>query len=83
MEDGADIEAASGVDNGGAEAKKTKVKKPKKPKVTVAEASAKIDASDLAAFLADITAKMNPANFDIEEAYDSALVCPVREVDKH
>ncbi|CAL5342824.1 unnamed protein product [Camellia sinensis] len=55
MEDGADIEAASGVDNGGAEVKKTKVKKPKKPKVTVAEALAKIDASDLAAFLADIT----------------------------
>ncbi|CAL5323705.1 unnamed protein product [Camellia sinensis] len=55
VEDGADVEAASSVDNGGAEAKKTKVKKPKKPKVTVAEASAKIDASDLAAFLADIT----------------------------
>ncbi|KAL7230526.1 hypothetical protein ACSBR2_008906 [Camellia fascicularis] len=55
VEDGADVEAAAGVDNGGAEAKKTKVKKPKKPKVTVAEASAKIDASDLAAFLADIT----------------------------
>ncbi|KAJ8770075.1 hypothetical protein K2173_010120 [Erythroxylum novogranatense] len=36
--------------------KKPKQKKPKKPKVTVAEAAAKIDASDLAAFLAEISA---------------------------
>ncbi|KAJ8548414.1 hypothetical protein K7X08_032517 [Anisodus acutangulus] len=35
--------------------KKEKVKKPKKPKVTVAEAAVKMDAADLAAFLADIT----------------------------
>ncbi|GAA0166683.1 hypothetical protein LIER_21786 [Lithospermum erythrorhizon] len=36
--------------------KKMKKKKLKKPKVTVAEAAAKIDASDLDAFLADISA---------------------------
>ncbi|GAV63427.1 DUF2359 domain-containing protein [Cephalotus follicularis] len=36
------------------EAKKLKPKKQKKPKVTVAEAAAKIDADDLAAFLADV-----------------------------
>ncbi|CAN1297227.1 Transmembrane protein 214-B [Linum perenne] len=35
--------------------KKVKVKKPKKPKITVSEAAAKIDESDLAAFLADIS----------------------------
>ncbi|KAF2316811.1 hypothetical protein GH714_042152 [Hevea brasiliensis] len=38
------------------EEKKVKQKKPKKPKVTVAEAAAKIDSADLAAFLADISA---------------------------
>uniref|UniRef100_A0A5B7C6J0 Transmembrane protein 214-A n=1 Tax=Davidia involucrata TaxID=16924 RepID=A0A5B7C6J0_DAVIN len=54
-EDGSDVEASGGVDNGGTEAKKLKPKKPKKPKVSVADAAAKIDASDLAAFLADIT----------------------------
>ncbi|XP_028775520.1 transmembrane protein 214 isoform X2 [Neltuma alba] len=37
------------------EVKKVKQKKPKKPKVTVAEAAAKIDAADLAAFLAEIS----------------------------
>lgn len=37
------------------EKKKDKVKKPKKPKITVAEAAGKIDAADLDAFLADIT----------------------------
>ncbi|GLT94418.1 hypothetical protein SLE2022_121590 [Rubroshorea leprosula] len=43
-------------ENGKAEeVKKPKQKKPKKPKVTVAEAAAKIDPSDLAAFLADIS----------------------------
>ncbi|KAG0584247.1 hypothetical protein KC19_3G196100 [Ceratodon purpureus] len=36
------------------EEKKPKVKKPKKPKVTVAEAAAAIDPSDLATFLSDI-----------------------------
>lgn len=35
--------------------KKVKAKKPKKPKVTVAEAAASIDDSDLSDFLADIT----------------------------
>ncbi|KAF7827640.1 transmembrane protein 214-B-like [Senna tora] len=49
-------------DDGGAaedvkveDAKKVKAKKEKKPKVTVAEAAAKIDADALAVFLADIT----------------------------
>ncbi|KAI4357613.1 hypothetical protein L6164_001552 [Bauhinia variegata] len=40
----------------GEEAKKVKQKKPKKPKVTVAEAAEKVDASNLEAFLADISA---------------------------
>ncbi|XP_009781515.1 uncharacterized protein [Nicotiana sylvestris] len=45
-----------GAENGAVEEKKKeKVKKPKKPKVTVAEAAVKIDAADLAAFLADVT----------------------------
>lgn len=44
----------SGAANG--EEKKVKQKKPKKPKVTVAEAAAKIDPSNLADFLAEITA---------------------------
>ena len=44
------------VQNGsGVDSKKVKVKKPKKPKVTVAEAASKIDLDDLRAFLADIT----------------------------
>ncbi|PSS30044.1 Transmembrane protein like [Actinidia chinensis var. chinensis] len=55
-EEGSGGEAGEGSDNGGAEAKKAKPKKAKKPKVTVAEAAAKIDASDLDDFLADITA---------------------------
>lgn len=37
------------------EAKKSKPKKPKKPKVTVAEAASKINADDLAAFIADVS----------------------------
>ncbi|KAL5573875.1 hypothetical protein UlMin_023472 [Ulmus minor] len=41
---------------GGVDSKKMKVKKLKKPKVTVAEAASKIDLDDLGAFLADITA---------------------------
>lgn len=44
---------ANGVANG--EVKKPKMKKPKKPKVSVADAAAAIDASDLSAFLTDIT----------------------------
>ncbi|KAA8530665.1 hypothetical protein F0562_005401 [Nyssa sinensis] len=55
-EDGSDVEASGGVENGSAEAKKMKPKKPKKPKVSVTDAAEKIDASDLAAFIADITA---------------------------
>lgn len=51
-----DDEEASAAQNGvGGEPKKVKVKKPKKPKVTVAEAASKIDAADLGAFLADVT----------------------------
>uniref|UniRef100_A0A6M2E9I3 Transmembrane protein 214-A n=1 Tax=Populus davidiana TaxID=266767 RepID=A0A6M2E9I3_9ROSI len=42
-------------ENAKAEEKKVKQKKPKKPKVTVADATAKIDAADLAAFLSDIS----------------------------
>lgn len=46
--------------NGKAEAaKKPKVKKPKKPKVTVSEASAKIDANHLSAFLAEISVRIS------------------------
>uniref|UniRef100_A0A2N9EF61 Uncharacterized protein n=1 Tax=Fagus sylvatica TaxID=28930 RepID=A0A2N9EF61_FAGSY len=40
------------------ESKKVKAKKPKKPKVTVSDAAAKIDADDLSAFLADITLEL-------------------------
>ncbi|KAL8112272.1 uncharacterized protein LOC141666994 [Apium graveolens] len=56
-DDDSDGEVGKGVQNGvQAEEKKPKVKKVKKPKVTIAEAAAKIDADDLAAFLADISA---------------------------
>ncbi|KAK9901028.1 hypothetical protein M0R45_002318 [Rubus argutus] len=48
-----DAEPNGAVENG--EPKKVKVKKPKKPKMTVVEAASKMDAADLAAFLADIT----------------------------
>lgn len=49
----ADVAAA---ENGKAEEpKKPRQKKPKKPKITVAEAAAKIDATDLSAFLIDIS----------------------------
>ncbi|KAH9746287.1 hypothetical protein KPL70_004369 [Citrus sinensis] len=49
----ADVAAA---ENGKAEEpKKPKQKKPKKPKITVAEAAAKLDATDLSAFLIDIS----------------------------
>ncbi|XP_024978498.1 uncharacterized protein LOC112515799 [Cynara cardunculus var. scolymus] len=54
-EDGSDVENLAGVESGRGEAKKSKLKKLKKPKVTVAEAAAKINDSDLAVFLADIT----------------------------
>ncbi|MED6187125.1 hypothetical protein PIB30_073409 [Stylosanthes scabra] len=45
-----------GVLDGSSQAKKVKQKKPKKPKVTVQGASSAINADDLAAFLAEITA---------------------------
>ncbi|XP_068304033.1 uncharacterized protein [Pyrus communis] len=54
-EDNSDAEVAgAAVEN--VEVKKVKQKKPKKPKVTVAEAASKMDAGELGAFLADITA---------------------------
>ncbi|CAK9156026.1 unnamed protein product [Ilex paraguariensis] len=56
-EDGSDVDGdfpGGVVENG--DVKKSKPKKPKKPKVSVAEAAAKIDASDLYAFLLDIDA---------------------------
>ncbi|XP_077219839.1 uncharacterized protein LOC143854020 [Tasmannia lanceolata] len=49
-----DVEEKIGVENG-TEVKKPKQKKPKKPKITVPDAAAKIDASDLAAFLLDVS----------------------------
>ncbi|KAK7300692.1 hypothetical protein RJT34_11540 [Clitoria ternatea] len=56
-EDDGDAEPdAEAVQNGSSEVKKVKQKKPKKPKVTVAEAASKINADDLAAFIAEITA---------------------------
>ncbi|KAJ6738573.1 TRANSMEMBRANE PROTEIN 214 [Salix koriyanagi] len=57
-DDGETDDGGHGGDSGGAGEEVKKVKKPKvkKPKVTVAEAAAKIDAGDLAAFLVDITA---------------------------
>lgn len=55
-DDDDDDEVERSAENGKAnEAKKVKPKKLKKPKVTVAEAAAKIDADDLAAFLVDIS----------------------------
>ncbi|XP_047341613.1 transmembrane protein 214-like [Impatiens glandulifera] len=53
-DDDSDTDAADGA-NKAADEKKVKQKKLKKPKVTVAEAAAKIDAADLAAFLIDIS----------------------------
>ncbi|KAJ8648507.1 hypothetical protein MRB53_001530 [Persea americana] len=50
-----DVEEAGDAGNK-TEAKKPKQKKPKKPKISVAEAAARIDASDLSAFLIDISA---------------------------
>ncbi|KAJ6766621.1 TRANSMEMBRANE PROTEIN 214-LIKE [Salix purpurea] len=57
-DDGESDDGGHGGDSGGAGEEVKKVKKPKvkKPKVTVAEAAAKVDAGDLAAFLVDITA---------------------------
>lgn len=56
--DGADSdeEYEIGKENGGAEeVKKVKKIKQKKPKITVSEAASKIDSSDLAAFLVEVT----------------------------
>ncbi|XP_024989945.1 uncharacterized protein LOC112524386 [Cynara cardunculus var. scolymus] len=55
-EDSDEEVVANGVGNGVTEEKKTKPKKVKKPKVTVPEAAAKIDAADLANFLSDVSA---------------------------
>uniref|UniRef100_A0A7N0TCX5 Transmembrane protein n=1 Tax=Kalanchoe fedtschenkoi TaxID=63787 RepID=A0A7N0TCX5_KALFE len=52
---GSDYENLKGKENGEV-VKKVKVKKEKKPKVSLAEAAAKIDAADLSAFLVDATA---------------------------
>ncbi|XP_042499374.1 uncharacterized protein LOC122077489 [Macadamia integrifolia] len=49
--DDSDVEASGGVENGTVEAKK-----PKAPKITVADAASKIDASHLNAYLIDATA---------------------------
>ncbi|KAK9115250.1 hypothetical protein Syun_022047 [Stephania yunnanensis] len=53
--DGGGEVSGSGAENGAAEAKKLKEKKPKKPRVTVPEAAMRIDSPDLAAFLLDIS----------------------------
>uniref|UniRef100_A0A2N9I7V2 Uncharacterized protein n=1 Tax=Fagus sylvatica TaxID=28930 RepID=A0A2N9I7V2_FAGSY len=64
-DDGSDGEGDRVAENGKAEeSKKVKAKKPKKPKVTVSDAAAKIDADDLSAFLADITASYQRAAGD-------------------
>ncbi|PSR91062.1 Transmembrane protein [Actinidia chinensis var. chinensis] len=55
-DDDSDAEAVNGVVESGGDEKKVKPKKVKKPKVTVAEAAAKIDAADLADFLVEVTA---------------------------
>nr|XP_009413667.2 PREDICTED: uncharacterized protein LOC103994929 [Musa acuminata subsp. malaccensis] len=56
-DDDSGAEVARGVQaNSGQATTKEKQKKPKKPKVTVAEAAAKIDAADLATFLVEISA---------------------------
>lgn len=49
------VDSAAATENGGEEIKKIKRKKRKKPKVTVAEAAAKISADDLNVFLTEIT----------------------------
>ncbi|KAK8647539.1 hypothetical protein V6N13_121273 [Hibiscus sabdariffa] len=51
-DDSSDMEGVP--DGKPAEEKKVKLKKPKKPKVSVAEASAKIDPSDLSVYLAEL-----------------------------
>lgn len=53
-DDGGEDLKRGGTQNG-TEDEKVKQKKPKKPKVTVADAASKMDASDLAAFLVDVS----------------------------
>ncbi|KAG9456779.1 hypothetical protein H6P81_001287 [Aristolochia fimbriata] len=62
-----DSDAEIATDNGAnePEAKKAKAKKPKKPKVSVAEAASKIDASDLAAYLIEVSSSYE-GNQDIQ-----------------
>jgi hypothetical protein len=55
-DDDDDSDAEAVVQNGAVDEKKVKPKKVKKPKVTVGEAAAKIDAADLAGFLVEVTA---------------------------
>ncbi|KAK9051072.1 hypothetical protein SSX86_027698 [Deinandra increscens subsp. villosa] len=50
-----EVAESSGVVTEDVDVKKKKLKKVKKPKVTVAEAAAKIDADELASFLLDVT----------------------------
>ncbi|PKA63530.1 hypothetical protein AXF42_Ash005425 [Apostasia shenzhenica] len=52
---GAEGAGAVGTENGAEGVKKVKQKKPKKPKVTVQEAASKIDAGDLATFIAEVS----------------------------
>lgn len=60
-EEDPDSDSEGAVQNGAVEVKKKeKQKKPKKPKVTVAEAAAKIDQSELSAFLDEISASYDP-----------------------
>ncbi|XVE74679.1 hypothetical protein DITRI_Ditri12bG0036500 [Diplodiscus trichospermus] len=54
-DDDGDLEAVKPNGKPAEEEKKVKQKKPKKPKVTVAEAAAKIDPSDLSAYLAELS----------------------------
>lgn len=56
-EEDSDAENEKPVQANETEVKKPKVKKPKKPKVTVAEAAAGIDISDLSTFLSDISVR--------------------------
>ncbi|KAF8378608.1 hypothetical protein HHK36_029956 [Tetracentron sinense] len=65
-EDDSDSEISVRVKNEIAEAKKPKEKKPKKPKISVADAASKIDASDLAAFLIDVSASYDESQQDIQ-----------------
>lgn len=57
-DDDDDSDAEVVVQNGAADEKKVKPKKIKKPKVTVGEAAAKIDAADLAGFLVEVTVSL-------------------------